>query len=216
MKNYKIIVFLIFFLSLILIKKVNSYTLPLINKTIYIDPGHGGIDSGANFKDIKESNLNLLYAKKIGSYIEKSGGNVIYTRIGDYDLSSTTLNRKKSDLTNRIKLINDSNADIYISIHMNSDVSDSWHGTQIFYDPVNKYNKVLANIMDKQFFKDNITKRKSKIIKDVYMYKRINKPGILIEVGFISNYSDRMKILDKKYQEKFSKITVKGLTEYFK
>lgn len=219
MHKYKYFVFFVILICTVFIDRTYSYhinSFPLLNKLIYIDPGHGGVDPGAIYKDLRESDINLRFAKIIGKYIEQLGGIVYYTRDDDYDLSSTTNRRKKSDLTNRIKLINDSNAHIYLSIHVNSESSNSWYGSQIFYTVENKNNIFLAKSLQQNLYVQNISKRKISIIKDTYMYDRIKIAGVLIEIGFISNYSDRLNLQNTEYIDKFSRIIVAGIVEYFK
>ena len=77
--------------------------------------------------------------------LELAGATVYLTREGNYDLSSiNATTRKRSDLKNRTYAINNSKADMYISIHLNSTTSSYWHGAQIFYDDVNPSNEKIA------------------------------------------------------------------------
>lgn len=139
------------------------------------------------------------------------------TRIGDYDLSKIeTKDHKKSDLTERAKIINESDCNIYISIHLNSDSSPTWNGLQIFYTTNNKNNIKLAEETQKQFQKDMKIKRKIKILKNMYLFDRIKKPGILIEAGFISNPNERYKLMKEDYQNLIAKTIKKGIITYFK
>jgi N-acetylmuramoyl-L-alanine amidase len=188
----------------------------LKEKTIYIDPGHGGRDPGAIYKELKESNINLKISLKLKEELEKEGSKVEITRNGDYDLSKTnTKNHKRNDLSKRAKLINDSNCDMYISIHLNSDTSSTWNGLQIFYTDKNKENKKIAQTLQEEFKKEIKTTRNIKEIKNMYLFDRLNKPGVLIEVGFISNPSDREKLVDEEYQNKISKIITKSIIKYY-
>ena len=214
MKKYKRIILLVI-IGILFITKCCAKELPLLGKCIYIDPGHGGKDPGAIYKDIKEKDINLLYAKKIGEYLENNGAIIYYTRDNDYDLSITTKRRKKSDLYNRVNLINKSKCDLYLSVHMNSEESGLWYGPQIFYTNINKNNKVLADITQKNLKKEKLSTRKISLISNVYMYDRIKIPGILIEVGFISNSTDRYKLLNKEYIDKFSSNISSSIIQYF-
>lgn len=218
MLKYKFMILMFLLLSLILINKtyaIFNNRLPFIGKIFYIDPGHGGVDPGAVYKDLKESDINLIFAKKMGEDIEELGGTVFYTRDDNYDLSSTSINRKRSDLSNRIKIINDSKADIYLSIHVNSENSNSWYGSQIFYTMQNTQSIEIATSIQKKLKESDISKRKISIIKNTYMYDKILIPGVLIETGFLSNYSDRKKLQDDDYISKFSENIVIGIMEYF-
>ena len=138
------------------------------------------------------------------------------TREGDYDLSvDNAINRKRSDLSRRANVINRSNCDIYLSIHLNSISSSTWSGIQVFYDDVNKKNEYIANLFQTYFKSKLNTKREYKELTDRYMYKRINVPGVLIEVGFLSNANDRFLLQKKDYQYKFSNIVSDALDVYF-
>lgn len=185
------------------------------NKVIYIDPGHGGVDPGAVYKDLKESGINLNFSKILGNKLEQLGATVLYTRDGDYDLSSTKVGRKKSDLSNRVKIINETQPDLYLSVHVNSDSNSSWHGAQVFYSSKNALNKKLAESISNVLEKRKISSRKIAKINNIYMYDRVNSPGVLIEVGFISNYSDRKKMTDDEYIYKFSDLVIEGLANFF-
>ncbi len=142
------------------------------------------------------------------------GATVILTRDGDYDLSIPNASgRKRSDFNNRIKLINESNADMYLSIHLNYLSDASYYGPQVFY---NKDNEELAKIMQKVMNEELKGKREiKKIPSDTYMYSKLNVPGILIECGFLSNGIERNKLITEDYQQKIAESIAKGVLEYF-
>lgn len=192
--------------------KVNSYQLPLKGKVIYVDAGHGGIDSGAIYKDILEKDINLELSYLLMSSLENKGAKVYMTRYGDYDLSNTGVSlRKRSDLFNRADIINESKADMYISLHLNSITSSKWSGAQVFYDDINDDNQIIAQAIQEQF----TSKRKIKEINTKYMYRRIKIPGVLVEAGFLSNYSDRQKLLNKNTQEELVNQIVNGVISFY-
>ena len=113
-----------------------------------------------------------------------------------------------------MRAINNSNADLFISIHLNS-YGTSWHGVQIFYDDNNSTNEVLASIMDKNI-KNLNGNRTYKKKNNLYLLKNIKIPGILVEVGFLSNENERYLLTNSKYQEKVSKSLCNGIKEYLK
>ena len=121
MKKYLIpLILLSFFILTICNVNAKGLNFSLIGKTIIIDPGHGGADSGAIKTNIYEKNINLELSLKIKTTLEKEGAIVLLTRDGDYDLSKpNALYRKKSDFYNRIRIINNSNANLNLSIHLN-------------------------------------------------------------------------------------------------
>lgn len=219
MLKYKIYVFFIFFLmvSLFSFINVNANDFPLLNKIIYIDVGHGGADPGTIYKDIYEKDINLEICKKLQKKLESLGAIVYMTRYGDYDLSNNyAVSRKKSDLNNRAKIINNSKADIYISIHLNSISSSAWSGAQVFYDDVNDENKKIAELMQKQLKKDLKTKRKVKELTNMLLNRKVKIPGVLIEVGFLSNPNDRYLLQKKNHQKKVVESITAGVLKYFK
>lgn len=211
----KILLLFSFIFCLYTIGIVKASTLPLLGKVIYLDPGHGGKDPGAISGDLRESDLNLAITIKLQEELEKNGAIVYLTRYGDYDLSTTTIQRKRSDLSRRANIINDSGADVYLSIHLNADVSSKWQGAQIFYDDVNENNKELASIIQKSLKEDLNTTRNYKKINNHYMYQRISVKGILIEAGFITNPNERYLLKQTDYQIKLSKSITKGIINYF-
>lgn len=197
--------------------KQNNSELRLLGKVIYIDAGHGGLDPGTIYKNIYEKDINLSISKKLQEVLENEGAIVYQTRYGDYDLANiNAYGRKKSDLNNRAKIINESKADIYISIHLNSISSSTWSGAQVFYDDVNKNNYNLAVIMQKQLKKDLKTSREIKEISTMLMNRKIKIPGILIEVGFLSNPNDRYLLRQSEYQYNVSDSIKEGIIKYFK
>ncbi len=219
MKKYKKIVLFIFIISLFVFQKVDGYVndLPLLGKFIYIDPGHGGADPGAIYKDIYEKNITLDIAKKLQFILEQKGAIVYLTREADYDISAPrVLLRKRSDLTKRTNLINSSNCDIYLSIHLNASIHTSWKGAQVFYNNVNDENKVLAEYIQQAFKEDLNSRRSIKEINDLYMYKNVKVPGLLLEVGFISNPNERYLLLKDYYQQRIALSITKGVINYFK
>ena len=210
----KLFALVLLIINISIISYVKGENLDLIGKVIYIDPGHGGIDPGATYKDIYEKDINLSIALKLKKELENNGAIVYLTRYDDIDLSISTNNHKKSDLNNRVRAINNSNADLFISIHLNS-YGTSWHGVQIFYDDNNSTNEVLASIMDKNI-KNLNGNRTYKKKNNLYLLKNIKIPGILVEVGFLSNENERYLLTNSKYQEKVSKSLCNGIKEYLK
>ena len=215
--KYKSIILIIFLKSLFSLSQVHAKTndLTLLGKIIYLDPGHGGIDSGATSGKYLEKNLNLEITKKLATALGKKGAIVYLTRDGDYDLSDNNYSRKRSDLSNRARLINESNCDLYLSIHLNSSTDTSWRGIQVFYNNINSQNKEIATIMTNTIKQITSNIKNLKEDNNYYMYKQITVPGILIELGFISNQDDLYLLKQNQYQEKLAQIITKGIENYF-
>ena len=189
--------------------------LNLLGKTIVLDAGHGGKDEGASSGKIKESKLNLILVKKLEKELISRGATVYLTREDDNDLSTTTINRKRSDLYRRAQYINKISPDMYISLHLNSSPSPSWRGLQIFYTNNNKENKEIALSLT-NYLKEKLSNtREAKKDSTYYMYKHIKSPGVLIEAGFISNPSDNYLLRDEKYQNKLITLIADSIENYY-
>jgi len=217
MNKYKLLIIICFFFLTFFLPRVtasiNGYI--LMGKVICLDSGHGGIDVGAQSKTIIEKNLNLVLSKKLEKELTSRGAIVYQTREADYDLSTTTINRKRSDLYNRAKYINEKKPDMYISIHLNSTTSSSWRGLQIFYTNKNKENKLIAETITNYLKKNIYNVRNIKQDNNYYMYKHITYPGVLIEAGFISNPDDNYLLRSESYQDKLIYLIANAVEVYF-
>lgn len=217
MFKYKICVFLFLMLGILGFNFVRAEenNLPLLGHIIYIDPGHGGLDPGAIYMNIKEAPINLEISEKLEEALTKKGAIVYMTRYSDYDLSlPNASNHKRSDLNQRIKLINESNCSLFLSIHLNADISESWYGAQVFYDDINSENAILAEFLQNEFSKSLKSKRKIKEISDLYLYRKVERPGVLVEVGFLSNANERYLLRQDSYQQKLVDTIVTGVINY--
>lgn len=214
----KKIILIVMLITLILLTTTISYgSIKKVNikgKTIILDAGHGGKDKGTSVGGIYESDINLEIVLKLREKFILEGANVILIRDGDYDLSSPNTNRrKKSDFDNRILLINNSNADLYISIHINYLDNNKYYGTQVFYT---KDNKELAKVIQKELKKDLDSPMNEKKLSDsIYMYKKLTIPGVLIECGFLSNKRERNLLINDEYQTKLVNSIVQGVKNYY-
>ena len=214
MKKHFYVIFAFFVGVLLLYSLKVEAVMPLTGRTIVIDVGHGMEDSGANIGNIYEKDINLQISLYLEEELGALGANVLLTRDGDYDLSGPNARyRKKSDFDNRIKLINESNADIYLSIHLNYLTDTRYKGPQVFY---NNDNKDLALSIQNSLNNYTKTDREIKTIpKDTYMYSKLKVPGVLIECGFLSNYEERKLLTTKEYQKEIAKAISLGVVEYF-
>lgn len=178
-------------------------------------PSHGGVDSGSVSSSFLEKDMNLLLSQELESILVSKGAVVYQTRDGDYDLSNSTINRKRNDLYNRVKLINNSGCDLYISIHLNASPSSKWNGIQIFYSNILKENKVLGEMITNTLKSNLKNVRDLKLENNYYMYSKIKVPGILLEAGFISNPNDNYKMRQKDYREILLNNITMGVENYF-
>ena len=129
----------------------SDWSMPLSGRTIVLDAGHGGPDGGAVSKSgLVEKDLNLAIVLQLRDYLQQSGALVYVTREGDTDLASPDTKayrkRKSEDLAKRAKFVQEHQADLMISIHMNSIPSPKWSGAQTFYYPNHEGNAALAKL----------------------------------------------------------------------
>jgi N-acetylmuramoyl-L-alanine amidase len=197
----------------------DSWNLPLSGKIIYIDPGHGGPDGGAGDQDALEKDIALNVSLMIRDYLQEQGALVILTREKDEDLADEGTKgysrRKVEDLKKRLSLINESEADLFLSVHLNSIPSAKWSGAQTFYNPKYKENKALAKAIQGELIRNlENTTREAKGIQNVYILKHAKKSGALVEIGFLSNPGERANLLKEDYQQKISASVYQGVLNY--
>ena len=231
MKNLKyIIISVAIIITILFIVKIKNTSedvmkyMPVTNKTIILDAGHGGIDPGAmsNDKTILEKDINLQITKKIKELIEASGGNVILTREEDVSLyedgdNKTTRQKYNENLKNRKKIIEESQADMFVSIHLNAFEDSKYYGAQTFYPKDKDDSKFLANLIQEELKRvvDNTNNREIKPRDDIYLLKENKIPSTLIECGFLSNEKESKLLTDEEYQDKIAWSIYIGIQKYF-
>lgn len=183
-------------------------TSPIPNRTIIvIDAGHGGIDGGAtSCTGILESQTNLQIALRLNALMHLIGFDTKMIRTTDtsvYTQGNTIASQKVSDLKNRVQIVNETPNALLISIHQNTFSDQRYHGAQVFTSD-NTKSKQLSQEMQSAFINtiNPESNRKVKSGKGIYLLENIEKPGILIECGFISNHEEAMKLNDPSYQKK--------------
>lgn len=201
---------------------IPTVSLPASNKVIVIDAGHGIPDEGAqSSRGVTEAQTNLKIALKVQSLLEQSGATVILTRSDEnaiYDLDSKTLKQKKiSDIHNRVKIGNQSSADIFVSIHLNKIPQEQYWGWQCFFKEGNeestKLAKSLQNNLNEAIQKEN--KRVAMKLNTVYIMKYVEIPISIVECGFLSNQEEEQQLLDDNYQNKLAWGIYNGIMDYF-
>jgi len=199
---------------------LNAWNLPLSGKIILLDPGHGGPDGGAGTGQTLEKDIALEITKKVRDYLQMQGALVIMTRETDTDLAASDTRgysrRKVEDLKTRLKMINEGDNDFFVSIHLNAIPSSRWSGAQTFYAPQYKENAEAAKFIQDEL-RTNLknTTRRAKPINNVYILKNAKKPGVLVEVGFLSNPAEKEKLKKDSYQEKVAISIYQGITRYY-
>lgn len=180
---------------------------------IYIDPGHGGFDGGATSIDQQtiEKDITLKISEYLKNYLEKTNIKVLMTREKDEALSKN----KRDDILKRVSLINKSNCDLYISIHANAYSSSMVKGAQTFYNKNSFENKYLAtSILNQIKLIDQNNKRESKEITGKYLLDNVTKIGCLVEIGFLTNQEELIKLKDDTYLENMALMIYLGILDY--
>lgn len=192
---------------------------PLSGKTIIIDAGHGGIDSGANRPGAVEKDINLAISIQLRDVLTSYGANVILSRESDIDLSKKCDNpqvkgRYHRDLAARIELVEESNADIYISIHANASTNPRRKGPESFYYGKSADGKRLANLIQSEFSQIAIA-QKTANPGDYFVLRRNQAVAVLIEAGYITNLPERTLLQSADYQQKIAQAIGQGICAYY-
>lgn len=195
---------------------ISAKTLPLLGVVITIDPGHGGRDPGTMYNSIKEKDLNLEISKVLEKELTKNGAIVYMIRTSDIDLSSIYDSKKKrGDLYRRLLKIKENKSNLYLSIHINWYQNSTHKGAEVLYNSINKNNKILAEAIMNEFKTNQKSKREIKKT-NLYMYKNITIPGVLIETGYLSNPTERRLLQSESYQKELAKSITNGVKNYLK
>lgn len=203
-------------------KSIETVSTPVTNKVIIVDAGHGTPDEGAeSLNGITEAEINLKIALKLQNLLEQSGCTVILTRSDEneiYDVGSDSIREKKiSDAKNRVKIGNESSADIFVSIHLNKIPEQQYYGWQTFYKKGNEESKLLAteiqNNLNDAIQKEN--KRIPAMLNSVYIMKNVEIPITIVECGFLSNPEEEELLQTDEYQNKLAWGIYNGINNYF-
>lgn len=170
---------------------------------------------------VSEADINLKIVLKLQQLLEQSGAEVILTRSDEnaiYDLDKKTLRDKKnSDIKNRVKIGNNSSADIFVSIHLNKIPQSQYSGWQTFFKDGNEDSKKLAtsiqNNLNEAMQKEN--KRVPLKINNIYIIKKVEIPTTIVECGFLSNPEEEKLLQQDEYQDKLAWGIYNGIMQYF-
>lgn len=181
------------------------YDVPNSKYTIVIDAGHGGIDGGSvgAKTGVVESNLNLQYAYNLARQFNQMGISCVLTRTdenGLYEKGAKSL--KKSDMLKRKGIIDKTNPNLVISIHMDSFALSSTSGAQTYYKKGSDSGRMLAEKIQKQLLCNFENAKKSEKVGDYYIVNCTDTPAVLVECGFLSNLDEEVLLQDKDYQNR--------------
>lgn len=177
------------------------------NHTIIIDAGHGGEDGGATSCTGKlESVYNLEIARKLNDLMHLLGLHTKMVRTSDtsvYIQGNSIAEKKVSDLNYRVKLVNETENAILVSIHQNTFPDGQYRGAQVFYAPKGE-GKDLAEQLQTALVQtlNPGSNRRSKRADGIYLMEHIQKTGVLVECGFLSNAEEEANLRSDDYQKK--------------
>lgn len=187
-------------------------------KTVVIDAGHGGFDSGkVGLKGVLEKDINLAIALKLRTLLEQEGINVIMTRETDDGLyDEGEANKKQQDMKRRCSLINEAKPRAAVSIHQNSFTQESVKGPQVFYYETSVEGKRLAEILQDTLNEQlEISRpREMKANDTYYLLKKTEVPTVIVECGFLSNREEEALLSTEEYQNRTAEAICKGILAY--
>ena len=189
---------------------------------IIVDAGHGGIDGGAVGADgTIEKGINLAIAQHLEQTLRAFGFEVVMTRtedtlIGDNN-AKTVREQKSSDLKKRMKITEQYDNALLVSIHQNKYSAEKYYGAQVFYSPNDEQSKLLAGLIQQSIVSHLQPESEREIKpsgKEIYLLYYAKIPSVMVECGFLSNRAELQKLKDTEYQRQMSFSIVCGILEY--
>ncbi len=199
---------------------------PLGGKKIVIDPGHGGVDSGANDNGFKEKDVNLQIALELRNILTLAGAEVVMTRTDDTDVTEKGdpgLRRYQRDLDGRVNVMNENKADLFISLHVNScQGANRTRGGFVFYRKGSSDGELLAECIQervngyvKRFTSDGELGQHHSRPANYYLLKNAGVPAALVEMGFMTHREERRLLMDPAYQRGLAQVVAAGVRDFF-
>ncbi|MDF2988997.1 MAG: N-acetylmuramoyl-L-alanine amidase [Eubacterium sp.] len=193
--------------------------------TVILDAGHGGEDPGAvsDYSGLREKEVNLNIVMLLKNLLEKDGYKVILTRESDQltysEKATTILQKRKEDLTRRKQIMDESGADIVLSIHLNKFPQTKYHGAQTFFPPSSPDSQKLANEIQNsiRLNADNANDRAALVKKEqIMILKNLKTTTVVVECGFLSNSDEEKLLASETYQNKLAVAIKGGVDNYYK
>ena len=183
---------------------VTPVKVPSGKKIVVIDPGHGGSDVGATRNGIYEKNITLDVSKRVAELLKKKGYEVVMTRTSDETVS----------LQERVEISENAEPGVFVSIHVNSSNSDAPSGLETHYYKDNSLD--LAKNVHASLLNHINSNNRGLFKSKFYVINHTTAPAILVEIGFISNPSERAQLVTDNRKQETAKAIVEGINDYFK
>lgn len=187
-----------------------------------VNSAHGGFDGGAVANDgTNEKDINLEISLKLAEILRLNGFKVIMTRTEDTGtdtISGSIATRKKNDLQNRLKLMEENPDALYISVHLNKFTTSAASGTQVFYTPNFKEAYNLSLLVQKSvvsMLQPENTRTVKQGTSSTYLLKNAKVPAIIVECGFLSNKLDLDKLKNTDYQSQMAFAIASGIMDFY-
>lgn len=189
---------------------------------IVLDAGHGGIDSGCvSVTGTEEKDINLSILLKLREMLKLTGFRVEVTRDTDRSIHTAGVtglgNQKKSDMENRLNIINSFDNAVFVSIHQNQFTDPKYYGAQMFYPEESSESERFANIMQKNFvglLQPENTREIKPVGTDIYLLHNAKCPAVMAECGFLSNDMEARLLDTEDYRMKVAFAIYKSLCDY--
>ncbi len=177
------------------------------SRCIIIDPGHGGEDGGAtSCSGVLESTYNLAISMRLRDLLHLLGYETKMIRTTDtsiYTKGETIAQKKVSDLRERVRITNETEGALLLSIHQNNFSDSRYSGAQVFFANTPQSDQLARQLQSA--FTETLnpgSSRKSKKCSGIYLMEHIQCTGVLIECGFLSNPAEEAKLRSGDYQKK--------------
>lgn len=186
--------------------------------TFIIDAGHGGIDGGAtSCTGVLESQLNLEVSLRLNDLMQLLGYRTVMVRTTDTSVHTSggsIAQIKLSDLRERVRIVNETENGILVSIHQNTFTDTRYAGAQVFY--AGEGSRGLAEKLQAQLVQvlNPTSRRQCKPAKGIYLMEKIDRPGVLIECGFLSNPGEEALLCNPAYQKKLTCVIATSICGY--
>jgi len=183
-----------------------------VRHAVVLDPGHGGIDGGTNWNGVLEKEIVLDIALRTEAYLTRQKVPVLLTRSSDRDLGGPNDNQRlRRDINYRIRLANQCQAAFLLSIHVNSATNPRERGMMLFYQP-SPVGRDAAFLLDDILRRWPLHARRERPHPrpDFAVLRWTRAPAVLVELGFLTDPTDRKRLQDSAYREQVAQALAAG------